>query len=51
VKEYYPMQDGDVPITYADTSRLRAAVGFSPDTPLANGMQAFVDWYRGYHQC
>lgn len=51
VKEYYPMQDGDVPITYADTSRLRAAVGFSPDTPLASGMQAFVDWYRGYHQC
>jgi UDP-glucuronate 4-epimerase len=51
VKEYYPMQDGDVPITYADTSRLRAAVGFSPDTPLQTGMQAFVDWYRTYHQC
>ncbi|RQO77533.1 protein CapI [Aquitalea sp. FJL05] len=51
VKEYYPMQDGDVPVTYADTSRLRAAVGFSPDTPLQTGMQAFVDWYRGYHQC
>ncbi|WP_159880527.1 NAD-dependent epimerase [Aquitalea denitrificans] len=51
VKEYYPMQDGDMPITYADTSRLRAAVGFSPDTPLTTGMQAFVDWYRAYHQC
>lgn len=51
LKEYYPMQDGDVPITYADTSRLRAAVGFSPDTPLAEGMQAFVDWYRAYHRC
>jgi len=51
VKEYYPMQDGDVPVTYADTSRLRAAVGFSPDTPLEQGMQAFVDWYRAYHQC
>jgi len=51
VKEYYPMQDGDVPVTYADTSRLRAAVGFSPDTPLQTGMQAFVDWYRAYHQC
>ncbi|HJU49219.1 MAG TPA: NAD-dependent epimerase [Pseudogulbenkiania sp.] len=49
VKDYYPMQDGDVPVTYADTARLRAAVGFSPDTPLADGMQRFVDWYRGYH--
>lgn len=49
-KEYLPMQDGDVPITYADTARLRAAVGFSPDTPLEQGMRAFVDWYRAYHQ-
>lgn len=50
VKEYLPMQDGDVPITYADTARLRAAVGFSPDTPLMEGMQRFVDWYRHYHK-
>ncbi|WP_054285573.1 NAD-dependent epimerase [Gulbenkiania mobilis] len=49
VKEYLPMQEGDVPITYADTRRLREAVGFSPDTPLRAGMQAFVDWYRAYH--
>ncbi|MBI3144550.1 MAG: NAD-dependent epimerase [Pseudogulbenkiania sp.] len=49
VKDYYPMQDGDVPITYADTAKLRAAVGFSPDTPLTDGMQRFVDWYRAYH--
>ncbi|MGL6070167.1 NAD-dependent epimerase [Craterilacuibacter sp.] len=49
VKEYLPMQDGDVPITYADTARLRAAVGFSPDTSLQAGMQSFVDWYRSYH--
>ncbi|TCP11433.1 UDP-glucuronate 4-epimerase [Crenobacter luteus] len=46
VKEYLPMQDGDVPITYADTARLRAAVGFSPATPLADGIDAFVAWYR-----
>lgn len=50
-KIYLPMQDGDVPITYADTQKLRDAVGFSPDTPLADGMQRFVDWYRAYHQC
>lgn len=49
VKQYLPMQDGDVPITYADTARLRADTGFSPDTPLRDGMQAFVDWYRAYH--
>lgn len=47
-KIYLPMQDGDVPRTYADTRRLREATGFSPDTPLATGMQRFVDWYRDY---
>lgn len=50
-KIYLPMQDGDVPITYADTQKLRDAVGFSPDTLLADGMRRFVDWYRAYHQC
>ncbi|MEN2426493.1 NAD-dependent epimerase [Chromobacterium vaccinii] len=50
VKEYFPMQDGDVPITYADTARLRAAVGFAPSTPLDVGMQRFVDWFRAFHQ-
>lgn len=50
-KIYLPMQDGDVSITYADTQKLRDAVGFSPDTPLADGMRRFVDWYRAYHQC
>jgi len=45
IKEYLPMQDGDVPITYADTSRLREAVGFSPDTSLEAGVRKFVDWY------
>jgi UDP-glucuronate 4-epimerase len=43
---FLPMQDGDVPITYAETSRLRAAVGFSPSTPLAEGIGRFVAWYR-----
>ena len=50
VKKYLPMQDGDVLITYADTQRLRQATGFSPDTPLAEGMQRFVDWYRVYNK-
>lgn len=46
IKEYLPMQDGDVPITYADTARLREAVGFSPDTPLATGIKRFIEWYN-----
>ncbi len=50
-KIYLPMQDGDVPITYADTQKLRDAVGFSPDTPLVDGMRRFVAWYRAYHRC
>ncbi|MBI5786876.1 MAG: NAD-dependent epimerase [Rhodocyclales bacterium] len=47
---FLPMQDGDVPITYAETSRLRAAVGFSPSTPLAVGIGRFVAWYRDYYR-
>ncbi len=44
-----PMQPGDVEETYADTDRLTAAVGFSPATSLADGLQRFVAWYRDYH--
>jgi len=48
-KVYLPMQDGDVPATYASTDRLRALTGFAPHTPLAEGLARFVDWYRGYY--
>jgi UDP-glucuronate 4-epimerase len=47
---FLPMQDGDVPITYAETSRLRAAVDFSPSTPLAVGIGRFVAWYRDFYR-
>ena len=47
-KRFLPMQDGDVPATYADTRRLEAWVGFAPKTPLATGIGRFVDWYRAY---
>jgi UDP-glucuronate 4-epimerase len=43
-----PMQPGDVKTTYADTRRLREAVGFSPDTPLASGLARFAAWFRPY---
>jgi UDP-glucuronate 4-epimerase len=48
-RELLPMQPGDVEATYADTSRLRAATGFAPHTPLAEGLGHFVAWYRAYH--
>jgi UDP-glucuronate 4-epimerase len=48
VRELVPMQAGDVPETYADISDLQAAVGFSPATPIEEGVRRFVAWYRSY---
>jgi len=48
-KNFLPLQDGDVPATYADTSELKRITGFSPATPVREGVRRFVDWYRGYH--
>ncbi|MBS1215490.1 MAG: NAD-dependent epimerase [Proteobacteria bacterium] len=45
-----PMQPGDVVATAADTSALERAVGFRPSTPLAVGVQRFVDWYREFYK-
>jgi len=44
-----PMQPGDVKSTYADTAALRAAVGFSPSTPLETGLARFAEWFKQYH--
>lgn len=49
IKNLLPMQAGDVPETYADTSALEAAVGFKPSTSLAVGIERFVEWYKSYH--
>jgi UDP-glucuronate 4-epimerase len=49
IKEFYPMQDGDVPATYADIDDLQQAVGFRPATSIEDGIQKFVDWYRQYY--
>lgn len=48
VKAYLPMQEGDVPATFASIEALHAWVGFAPATPLAQGIERFVDWYRQY---
>ncbi len=49
-KELLPMQDGDVPATFADTQALTDWVGFAPATLIDRGVQQFVDWYRSYYR-
>ena len=50
VKEYLPLQPGDVPATFASVDRLAAATGFAPTTPIAEGLARFVAWYRDYYR-
>lgn len=50
-KELVPMQPGDVPITYADTSALERDFGFKPTTTLREGLRKFAQWYKEYYQC
>lgn len=47
-KEFLPLQDGDVPATYADVSELEAWTGFRPRMPVPEGIGRFVAWYRDY---
>ncbi|MDD2365813.1 MAG: NAD-dependent epimerase [Desulfuromonadaceae bacterium] len=49
VKNYLPMQPGDVCTTYADVSDLSDSVGFKPDTGIEVGLARFVEWYREYY--
>lgn len=49
-KKLVPMQAGDVPITYADTSPLERDFGFRPDTSLRDGIRKFAEWYKGFYQ-
>ena len=48
-KELVPMQPGDVPITYADTSALEADFGFKPSTSLREGLRKFAEWYKEFY--
>ncbi|MBD3673929.1 MAG: NAD-dependent epimerase [Planctomycetaceae bacterium] len=50
-KRMLPMQPGDVPETYADIDALAKDVGFRPVTPLAEGIEKFVAWYREFYHC
>ena len=49
-KELVPMQPGDVPITYADTSPLEKDYGFKPKTSLRDGLREFAKWYKEYYK-
>jgi UDP-glucuronate 4-epimerase len=49
-KDFQPIQPGDVPATYAETSALRELTGFAPATPLREGIKRFVAWYRNYYK-
>ena len=49
VQRFLPMQPGDVPVTYADTSALERDFGFTPRTPLQEGLRKFAEWYKNYY--
>lgn len=48
-KELVPMQPGDVPVTYADTTALERDFGFKPHTPLREGLRKFAEWYKEFY--
>lgn len=48
-KELVPMQAGDVPVTYADTSALEEDFGFRPSTSLREGLRKFAEWYKEFY--
>ena len=50
-KELVPMQPGDVPVTYADTTPLEQDFGFKPSISLRKGLRAFAQWYSRYYKC
>ena len=49
VKEYLPMQPGDVPASFADVSDLERVTGFKPSTAIEDGIGRFIAWYREYY--
>lgn len=49
-KELVPMQPGDVPVTYADTSALERDFGFKPSTSLRDGLRKYAEWYKEFYK-
>ena len=50
VKNFMPLQDGDVPATFADVKELAGWTGFKPATSVLDGVERFVNWYRSYYR-
>ena len=50
IRNYMPMQLGDVPATWANASLLQNLTGYTPQTPFRDGVRQFVKWYRDYYQ-
>ena len=50
-KKLVPMQPGDVPVTYADTTPLERDFGFKPSTSLREGLRKFAEWYKKFYNC
>ena len=50
IKNYLPLQPGDVPDAHADASSLIESVGYDPKTPVKDGVRLFVEWYREYYK-
>lgn len=48
-KEFLPMQPGDVPVTFADTTKLEQDFGFKPNTSLREGLRRFAEWYKDFY--
>ena len=49
IRNYMPMQAGDVPATWADAGLLKSLTGYAPQTPFREGVKRFVEWYRDYY--
>ena len=50
IKEFLPMQPGDIYQTYADCYELEKATGFKPNTPLSEGIKLTVEWFINYYK-
>ena len=48
-KELVPMQPGDVPVTYADSTALERDYGFRPEINIRQGLRAFAEWYKAFY--
>jgi UDP-glucuronate 4-epimerase len=51
IRNYMPMQQGDVPATWANADLLQTLTGYRPETPFQDGVAKFVAWYRDYYNC